>query len=214
MGRIASLMRLVFLVVPCRMWARGLSRGGGIPLSWLAWMVGVVGLAGAASAGLALIFGIVFSTPLFQDASVLDHFFVGALGGLAAYLAWWLYSSALLAVLWVRGIAPDTIVAAHSVAVADSLTDTAATGRHCAHVAPMKWRRRGEDPLVPGALPAMFAFMAAGMALTLIVGPASKYDMALDGLKVVVPLLAASGLGCLVGRHRHGLDLLSGRVSP
>jgi hypothetical protein len=208
-------MRTFFLVVPCRMAPTGLSRKGGFPLCWLAWMLGGVGLFGAVSAGLALVFGPSFSEPLLQNASALDAFFLGVGAGLLAYLVWWVYWLALMVVLWVRGIAPDKIVAASLVDTTDSgAVDSVVTGRHAAPAVPMKWRRRGKDPLVPGALPVMFAYMTAGMAGTLIFGTASKHDMAVAGLKVVVPLLSASGVGCLVGRHRHGLDIFSGRTSP
>lgn len=210
--RLKRVTREFLLVVPCRMYLSGEAHRPSVPLSWLVWMVGVAGLAGAVSAGLRFVFDTAFSDhfPFLQGASVLDHFSLGVLGGLAAYLVWTVYWGMVIVALWFRGIAPDGIVA-DSVATADSVV----TGRHVAPGVPLKWRRRGKDPLVPGRLVAMFAFMSAMSAVALFrADTPDDREFWVWGVKIAVLLLVTSAVGYVVGRHRHGLDIFSGRPTP
>jgi hypothetical protein len=149
MGRV---MRALLLVGPCRLYVAGEVRGR-LPLSWFAGMFGVSGIAGAVGASVALVRG----------ASVSDQFWVWALGGLLAVMAWLVYSVVVIGFLWVRGVAPDEVVAA----------DVAVGGRHAGPEVAVGWRRRGMDPLVPGSLVAFFALMSTFAVVVLILAAAS-----------------------------------------
>jgi hypothetical protein len=69
--------------------------------------------------------------------------------GLTAVVAWALYATAVLIVLWVIGKPPDLLVT----------TDHQPSGRHVG-VAPVEWRERG-DRLIPGSLVGVLALMAS-----------------------------------------------------
>jgi hypothetical protein len=79
---------------------------------------------------------------------LLGGFLDGVGVGLTAVVAWALYATAVLIVLWVIGKPPDLLVT----------TDHQPSGRHVG-VAPVEWRERG-DRLIPGSLVGVLALMA------------------------------------------------------
>lgn len=166
MGRV---LRALLLVGPCRFYVACEARGR-LPLYWLAGMFGVPTIAGSVGAAVALARGASFS----------DQFWVWALGGGLAVMGWLVYSLVVIGVLWVRGVAPDEVLAA----------DAATGGRHVAPELTLEWRRRGKDPLVPGSLVAFFGLMSALAVVTMIQATASDRQFARDTAVTTAEVLA------------------------
>ncbi|MFK4087328.1 hypothetical protein ACI2LF_24685 [Kribbella sp. NPDC020789] len=96
-------------------------------------------LIGGLGAGIGAVVG------LLTGAVVGDAVFTGAMIGLGVLFAWVIWSLILVAILWIRGLAPAAAAAGKP-----------SGGRHAAPL--MGWRRPGE-PLVPGSLVAFLALM-------------------------------------------------------
>ncbi|GAA1605345.1 hypothetical protein GCM10009789_69130 [Kribbella sancticallisti] len=137
MARIRSMLNWIFVRGPAAFYE--LAESG----SWLFTLGTLGGMAVAAGlgAGVGALVGLLAGTSVSAAADT------GFMIGLFSLLAWMVMSGVVVAVLWIRGIAPGALATDHE----------SPRGRHAVK-AEHGWRRPGE-PLVPGSLVAFFGLM-------------------------------------------------------